>query len=146
MSARLIRVFAAAVAGALIVGCGGSGAATHTAALATTPGGAHAELTVTGTTSTPPVATNTSTTSQRGVTTPNATVLARAASACRSRIASQSKLSAPSKLALEGVCTAVAQKGTSSAQNADAAACRQLVQSTVPAADQQGALASCPQP
>jgi hypothetical protein len=91
-------------------------------------------------------ATNTAQAQTGTVNTPSASVRNKAAAACKANIASQSKLSASSKQTLEAVCAAAQASNSGSAREQESQACRALVKSSVPPADQAAVLASCPKP
>ncbi len=125
MTYRLRSLFAiAAVGGALLAGCGSSSSSSST------------------TSSAPPA--NTSTGSSGGAAVANNPAVKAAVAQCKTAINSAPQLSAASKTKLDALCDKAATGKLTDLKQVTSQVCQQVIKDSLPAAQQQAALASCP--
>jgi len=77
---------------------------------------------------------------------PPSATLAQVVARCKASIAAAPTLSADAKSKLAGLCDQLGSGNPAQIKKTEASVCQEIVKSTVPASDQQAALASCPKP
>ncbi len=146
-----------AVGGALLAGCGSSSSSSSSTSTSTSAAAASTSVPAASTsTSAPAASTSTSSgsTSTGGASTgssggaaiaDNPTVKS-AVSACKTAINSAPQLSSASKTKLDALCDKAATGKLTDLRQVTYQVCQQVIKDSVPAAQQQTALASCPKP
>jgi hypothetical protein len=154
---------AAAATGALLAACGSAsqsttapqGSASHTTTAAPQSPAGHTTKTATtatnrrqrtATTTAAQARTTTGTTTRAANRPSTTTTHNHALSNCKARVEAQPNLSAATKRELDSICEAAASGNRADAKRLAAQICREFVESTVPPANRQRALAACPAP
>jgi hypothetical protein len=138
-----------AVGGALLAGCGSSSSSSSSstssapAANTTTTTGS----TSTGTASSSSTGASTSTGSAGGAAAvANNPAVKAAVAQCKTAINSAAQLSSASKAKLVGLCDKAASGKLNDLKSVTYEVCKQVITDSLPVAEQQAALASCPKP
>jgi hypothetical protein len=150
MTYRLRSLVAiAAVGGALLTGCGSSSSSSSSSSSAAAPAASTstssaATSTATGAATSTGAGASTSTGAASAVA--NNPAVKAAVAQCKTAINSAPQLSATSKTQLDDLCDKAASGKLTDLRQVTYDVCKQVIKDSVPAAEQQTALASCPKP
>jgi hypothetical protein len=140
-----------AVGGALLAGCGSSSSSSSStsaapaASTSTSSSGGSTSTGAAASTSTGAAA-STSTGSSGGAAVADNPAVKAAVAQCKTAINSAPQLSAASKSKLDGLCDKAASGKLTDLKSVTYEVCKQVIKDSLPAAQQQTALASCPKP
>jgi hypothetical protein len=147
MTYRLRSLVAiAAACGALLTGCGSSSSSSSSssAAAPATSTSTSSASTATGAATSTGAGASTSTGAASAVA--NNPAVKAAVAQCKTAINSAPQLSATSKTQLDDLCDKAASGKLTDLRQVTYDVCKQVIKDSVPAAEQQTALASCPKP